>query len=218
MTKLNDNLSQYFIDVFKRWFIQLRFPNFKENTFSLNKIIKKEIPNNWKIVKLIDEFEIYQPETISNSLFDDTADFYVYGGGGHIGNYTKYNHKNSEVILSCRGSCGNVYFTQPYSWITGNAMVVTPRNNNYLKYYIYGYLKVFGVNKCLTGSVQKQITREDLGELQFIMPDEETIRIFGIFATSIMNKIISIRNENNKLKKLRDELLPLLMNGQVTIK
>ena len=55
--------------------------------------------------------------------------FSVYGAGGYIGNYDKYNHEDYEVIISCRGNCGKKAITMPKSWITSNAMVVKPKKN-----------------------------------------------------------------------------------------
>ena len=123
--------------IFQYWFVQFKFPLHNEIKFSFNSIVKKQIPSNWKVEKITEKFKVYQPETISNQLFNDNDEYYVYGAGGHIGNYLNFNHLKSEVIISCRGSCGNIYFTKPKSWITGNAMVITPKINQNLDIYIW---------------------------------------------------------------------------------
>ena len=182
-----------------------------------NNKLKMYIPKGWQVESIIKYFDVYQPETISNNLFNEKSKYHVYGGGGFIGKYSRYNHKESEVIISCRGSCGNIYYTSPESWITGNAMVVKPKTNHVSRYFIFEFLKKFGVEKYLTGSVQKQLTRENLSLLNIIVPNIDTLIDYNSKVEPLFSRMISIRQENEQLINIRNNLLPLLMNGQVTI-
>lgn len=222
--QINDNLQQLITIIYDYYFSQFNFPdkNNKPYKDSGNKLewsekLKMLIPQGWKVESIVNHFDIYQPETISNKKFDNTASYKVYGGGGLIGKYHQYNHEESEVIISCRGSCGNVYYTSPKSWITGNAMVIHPLSDILSKYFIYEFLKKFGVDKYLTGSVQKQLTRENLSLLNVFIPDKNTLTEFNLLVEPLFDKIIVIREETKSLIKTRDNLLPLLINGQVTI-
>ena len=115
----------------------------------------------WKEVRLGEIGEVYQPETISQSLLTEKG-FKVYGANGVIGYYSKYNHENEQIAVVCRGStCGLVNFTEAKSWITGNAMVINLDGNpNYSKLFVYEYLKNDNLNYLITGSGQPQITSE----------------------------------------------------------
>ena len=115
----------------------------------------------WKEVKLGEIGEVYQPETISQSLLTEKG-FKVYGANGVIGYYSRYNHENEQIAVVCRGStCGLVNFTEAKSWITGNAMVINLDGNpNYSKLFVYEYLKNDNLNYLITGSGQPQITSE----------------------------------------------------------
>ena len=115
----------------------------------------------WKEVRLGEIGEVYQPETISQSLLTEKG-FKVYGANGVIGYYSKYNHENEQIAVGCRGStCGLVNFTEAKSWITGNAMVINLDGNpNYSKLFVYEYLKNDNLNYLITGSGQPQITSE----------------------------------------------------------
>lgn len=206
------------------WFTQFDFPNDYGRPYKLLggqmvwcEQLKRNIPKNWYTKSIIDLAQIYQPKTISNDLFNDTYPHYVYGGGGLIGKYNEYNHINEEVIISCRGNCGNIFFTMPYSWITGNAMVVSPLNKDISKYYLYQYLKSYGVNKYISGSVQKQLTRENLSVMPIIVPPKSLLDKFDVLAKDIHLQQQQITEQNTYLANLRDWLLPMLMNGQVTI-
>ena len=115
----------------------------------------------WKEVRLGEIGEVYQPETISQSLLTEKG-FKVYGANGVIGYYSRYNHENEQIAVVCRGStCGLVNFTEAKSWITGNAMVINLDGNpNYSKLFVYEYLKNDNINYLITGSGQPQITSE----------------------------------------------------------
>lgn len=82
-------------------------------------------------ITLQDIADIYQPQTIAST--DLTEDGYlVYGANGIIGKYHSFNHEKEQICITCRGNtCGTVNFTEPKSWITGNAMVIN--TDNYAK-------------------------------------------------------------------------------------
>ena len=220
---INDNLAQQVNALYDYWFTQFDFPDENNKPYRSsggqmvwNELLKKEIPIGWSVKPIIEFSHIYQPQTISNSLFNEEYPYYVYGGGGLIGKYNKYNHAESEIIISCRGNCGNVLISMPNSWITGNAMVVHP-DETVTKRYLYEFLRSYGVEKYISGSVQKQLTRENISIMPIIVPPKPILNKFDAVASRITAKQQSLFAENQELMRLRNWILPLLMNGQATI-
>ena len=130
-------------------------------------ILKKEICNKLmssltNFIKLKEIAKIYQPETINTNLFCNDGEFYVYGANGIIGKYSKYNHLNSQICITCRGAtCGNVHLTHEKSWITGNAMIINVDDNQKInKYFLFYFLSNFNFSSIKSGSGQPQITRK----------------------------------------------------------
>ena len=223
--QINNNLEQQAMSLYDYWFTQYNFPDIDSKPYKLNggiliynNILKRNIPKDWIVAPISEHTNIYQPQTISNELFNETYNYEVYGGGGLIGRYFEYNHKESEVIISCRGNCGNFYFTSPKSWITGNAMVVNPKDKNLSKYYLYHYFMRYGVKQYLSGSVQKQLTRENLSIMNIVIPPKNILEAFDKIIKPIFDEILNHKLEITKLNRLKNWLLPLLMNGQATIK
>ncbi len=110
--------------------------------------------------------------------------YLVFGANGVIGRYDKFNHEESELLITCRGAtCGSVNVSEPKSWITGNAMVVRSRNGSidrrFLEYLFRGGIDV---SKAITGAAQPQITRTNLEPLEISYPNNlaEQQRIVGI--------------------------------------
>ena len=119
---------------------------------------------------------IYQPKTIPSTELLEDGKYPVYGANGIIGSYDKYNHTDSELLLTCRGgSCGEINVSVPFSWINGNAMVIKPKSSNldvnFLKYVLSDWVDIQSV---ITGSAQPQITGRYLRHLLIPVPSLET--------------------------------------------
>lgn len=54
-------------------------------------------------------------------------------------------------------------------------------------------------------------------ESKIVIPNKEQLNMFFELSDSIDNKIQNLLKQNQELLALRDFLLPLLMNGQVTV-
>ncbi|MDB4827792.1 restriction endonuclease subunit S [Candidatus Pelagibacter sp.] len=125
----------------------------------------------WKISTLGDICKMYQPQTLSKKKMNDNGKFFVYGANGVIGKYDKYNHSEPQLIVGCRGTCGSVNITRPFSWISSNAMVIQPDTNKVsLKYMEYIFKGGIDLSKVITGSAQPQITRQSLYSIKFSYP------------------------------------------------
>lgn len=125
----------------------------------------------WKIKKLGEVCEVYQPKTISGDMLVKNGDYLVYGANGIIGRYNEYNHTDSEILLTCRGAtCGSINVSRPYSWINGNAMVIKPLDASIIKSFLKLYLKSVNWSNVITGAAQPQITRQSLAPLPIPIP------------------------------------------------
>ena len=210
--------------IFNYWFMQFEFPNakgfsYKSNggSFEWSEEIGLNIPTGWKVMKLGECCEIYQPEIISGSDIELQGNHRVYGSNGVIGYYTKYNHEESEIAVSCRGECGNVYRTLPRSWITGNAMVIKPKLDYLDKEFLFHSLRNMNLKNIVTGSVQGQITRGNIENLSILVPPIDTFRQYGNISSNVVNSLQNIFYQNENLQSLKSRILPLLMKGLATL-
>ncbi|WP_158657031.1 restriction endonuclease subunit S [Helicobacter aurati] len=129
----------------------------------------------YELVRLESICKMYQPKTITSKEILDKGKYKVYGANGVIGFYDDFNHKDSEVAMTCRGAtCGTLNYTEPESWITGNAMIITPLNNlEVLKKFLFYILPLANIKNVITGSAQPQITRANLSQLKIPLPPLE---------------------------------------------
>ena len=67
------------------------------------------------------------------------------------------------------------------------------------------------------GATQQSVNNDDLDAIKIPVPPQDILRKFALEINPIFNKICILQKENQELYAQREYLLPLLMNGQVTI-
>ncbi|MEX2409904.1 MAG: restriction endonuclease subunit S [Candidatus Paceibacterota bacterium] len=157
----------------------------------------KSLPKNWKREKLVDICEIYQSKTISGKEIKKKGSYVVFGANGKIGYYRKYNHLESQVLVTCRGAtCGTVNMSNPKSWITGNAMVIKPKEQGVLKKFLFYILKGLNLSAVITGSAQPQITKGAISSFKILFPP-----------SSEQNKIVKVLDSIQKAVDTQNDLI-----------
>jgi type I restriction enzyme S subunit len=219
------------------WFVQFDFPMSAAQATALgkphltghpyrasggkmiyNETLKREIPEGWEASTLGELYELYQPKTITESELNPDGKYLVYGANGIVGRYDSFNHADSMVALTCRGStCGTLTQTLPNSWITGNAMVMKPRADAMCIDFTINQARRAGIHSIITGSGQPQITRANLEGLKVIRPDLTVLTQYRDVCSPGRFQRLLLTTQNQELTQLRDWLLPMLMNGQVTV-
>ena len=135
---------------------------------------KVKIESKWEVVRLGEICNLYQPKTITSQEIQSNGRYKVFGANGVIGYYDEYNHEDAEIAVTCRGAtCGTINYTEPKSWITGNAMVVKPHNKTIDKRFLFHLLSFSDLSETITGTAQPQITRTTLEPYQIPLPPKE---------------------------------------------
>jgi type I restriction enzyme S subunit len=120
------------------------------------------LPADWQVVRLGEVAKMKQGKVLPTNRFTERG-YPVFGANGQIGWYTEFTHEDSEVLVTCRGAtCGRINMTPPRSFVTNNAMVLTPKTASLLKPYLAYSLMYFSVETAVTGTGQPQITKATL--------------------------------------------------------
>lgn len=174
--------------------------------------------DSWPKKRLGEIATLYQPETISQSIFTEGG-YPVFGANGVIGSFSRYNHENPQITISCRGNCGTVNKTPPQSWITGNAMVVSieGRQNIYFD-FIYHLLKSKDFSSIVTGSGQPQIVRGPLADFEISMPSgvDEQIAIASILS-DMDTELATLEARREKACQLKQGMMQELLTGRTRL-
>jgi len=158
--------------------------------------------SKFDLIELSEVCDLYQPQTISSSEFKEDGLYKVFGANGVIGYYDKYNHEDAEVLITCRGAtCGTINFSEPKSWITGNAMVAKPIDDRINKKFLFYLLRSTDFTSVITGAAQPQITRASLSPLKIPLPPLAN-------QLEIVLKIEQYEKINNGAKQIVENYLP----------
>jgi type I restriction enzyme S subunit len=171
-----------------------------------------EVPEGWQISTLGEVCSPKQHPTIQKTKF--TSEGYpVYGANGQIGFFSDYTHGERTLAITCRGAtCGTINVVPPKSYITGNAMALDSLDESAVAFdFLNHYLRHFGVDACITGSAQPQITRSSLLPVELALPPlNEQHRIAEILASvdaSIQTTQVVIEQAERVKRGLMEELL-----------
>jgi type I restriction enzyme, S subunit len=126
--------------------------------------------------------------------------------------------KKNDILISTVGSIGEIsMFLIDKGTIAQN--VVALRAMHISPFYLYGYLKYFqdDIKEFDIGSVQPSIKVTQFTNINFVQPDNETLKLFDSKVQTLANKIVSNYVQIQTLTTLRDALLPKLMSGEMRI-
>jgi type I restriction enzyme, S subunit len=177
----------------------------------------------WRTVSLGELCRIYQPKTIATKDLVEDGEYVVFGANGIIGRYDKFNHEDSEVTVTCRGAtCGTVNVTTPKAWITGNAMVCSPKDGSISKSLLALLLKSVDFTSVITGTAQPQITRTTLSPVGLLVPPREIQRHLVSLLEEQLSRLENALDIAGQLEKRvadqRRSLLHSAFKGQFTAK
>ena len=179
----------------------------------------ESIPINWAVCNLFDVCKPTQWKTITINQLQPTG-YPVYGANGIIGYYENYNHEDPTVLIACRGNCGEIHISKPFSYVNGNAMALDELSDKLNIKYVSYYLKNFDFSKIISGSVQQQITQIGLKNLNLkIAPIREQNRIvekIEMLFSEIDAGVESLSKAKTQLERYRQSLLKHAFEGKLT--
>ena len=133
---------------------------------------------------------------------------------GLYGFTNKANIEGHSITVAARGTIGYCERRlMPFVPII-RLLAITPKEDGA---YIYLHQVIRGMKFKKNGSVQQQLTVPEISFIEIPYPHSSVLHEYNKVASSIVEMIERNISENEILTKQRDELLPLLMNGQATV-
>ena len=241
---LNDNLEAMAKQLYDYWFVQFDFPNeegkpYKSNGGAMvwNEKLKREIPQGWTGAKIKDVAQIYSggTPTSTNSEYYDGGDI-PWINSGELNNpiitsttnyITEEGLNNSSaklypqdtVLVALYGATAGKVSLLSFEACSNQAVCgVIPQNKimtTYIRYYLSSLYEHFITLS--SGSARDNISQDTIKNTILPIPQGKILKEFSDAVAPIISKIIANQKEMENLTKQRDELLPLLMNGQATV-
>ena len=241
---LNDNLEQQLMLLYDYWFIQFDFPDNNGNPYQIsggkmvwNDTLRRNIPENWKVQSVISNClsSVIKPgvKIFNTKTYLATAD--VKGTSISTGTIVDYDGResranmqpsiNSVWFAKMKNSIKHLCLNKEMQPIISSSILSTGfcglQCNEISFEYIASYVSnaYFEIHKDMLahGATQEAVNNDDLAGVHIIIPEDTVLRAYHEATQAIYAQISKNICENQELVKLRDWLLPMLMNGQATI-
>ena len=127
---------------------------------------------------------------------------------------------DGDILFSWSATLEVMYWFGGDAGLNQHIFKVVPQTG-YSKEYVYHQFSAYVINFVKMAEARKttmgHITTDHLDQSRIVLPPSELLQKFSEIVAPIHKKIGQCRKENRELTKLRDWLLPMLMNGQVTV-
>lgn len=231
--KINAELEQMAKTLYDYWFVQFDFPDANGKPYKssggamvYNEDLKRKIPKDWRVEDIRSFSNILDSKRVplSSKQRESRKGVFPYHGATEIMDYIDdYIFDGEYILLAEDGSVmndkgfPNLQYVKGQFWVNNHAHVLQAKELIHNE-FLYRTLQYVPVVRMMTGSVQMKINQENLMSTMILIPSEQILETFSKFASPARDQIFETTVENQKLAELRDWLLPMLMNGQITVK
>lgn len=231
-TRICTELEAMAKTLYDYWFTQFDFPNAEGKPYRSsggemvwNDQLKREIPKGWQVSSIGSVTRNYDSKRVPLSQSERDimkGGIPYYGATGIMDYVNRHIFDGQYVLIAEDGSVmdvkGNpiVQMIWGKTWVNNHAHVLQGCNG-YSNELLYLLLQHIPVVKIMTGSIQKKINQDNLNSYNIPQIPDPISQAFYEIVKPMFEKIQSLQDENDELTKLRDWLLPVLMNGQATV-
>ncbi len=242
--QINARLEEMAKTLYDYWFVQFDFPDANGKPYKssggemvFDETLKREIPKGWE-VKSLGEIAL----TSSGGTPTSTVQEYYKGGNipwvnsGELNNnfivytdnfITQTGMDNSSaklvseksILLAMYGATAGKTSLISFKTTTNQAICsILPKDMNY-RVYIKSYLDnmYLYLVQLSSGSARDNLSQDKIKRLHLVIPESGILEIFSNVTEDFYKKIENNLKQNHHLTQLRDFLLPMLMNGQVSV-
>lgn len=224
--KLLEEAAQRF---YKEWFIDLRFPGYKETT------TVGGIPCDWKN-DTIDSFTdllsgfAFKSQTFNNSgRYKIVTIKNVQNGQFDSQNVSRIDEippklpshcylADGDILLSLTGNVGRVCMVIGNDFLLNQRVAKLQSKYKAFTYCLFKSNDMYILmNNLANGAAQQNLSPVRTGKIAVRIPSEELLLKFEDMTLKFINKIIALNKQNNLLLQARDRLLPKLMSGELEV-
>lgn len=238
--KTNAELEAMAKTLYDYWFVQFDFPDANGKPYKSsggkmvwNEALKREIPEGWEVKTLysiadyinglacqkfrpVNETDNFLPvikiREMNDGITSNTEKI-------RANIPEKYIIDDGDILFSWSATLDVKIWTQGKGGLNQHIFKVTSSKypKTFYYYELLNYLQHFKMMAELRKTTMGHITINHLKSSFISIPPLSLIYKLDEMLVPMLNKIISNQKQNQQLAQLRDWLLPMLMNGQVTV-
>ena len=234
--QINDNLAKLAKTIYDYWFVQFDFPDENGKPYKssggkmvYNEVLKREIPQGWEVDNIFNVASIQYGFPFSTEFFNenkigvpvirirDIKDNQISNFSTEEKIDSKYIIKKGEILIGMDGNFHINYWANDNCYLNQRVVKIQgiELSNIYLKEQIEPYIKTR--EKSISRTTVGHLSDKDLRSINIIIPNNLIMIKINSFYNNTLNKFIENLQQIQHLQSLRDWLLPMLMNGQVSV-
>ena len=244
LSSINDNLWQAISTIYDYWFTQFDFPNaygkpYRTSAGELvwNDKIKRAIPSGWTVTSIISNplTQVIKPGVDVFETKEYLATAEVTGTSIASGSTVDYENRegranmqpvvNSVWFAKMKNSIKHLFLNKEMAPIIDSTILSTGFCGLQCSEKSFEYVASFVSNPRFEiikdilahGATQEAVNNDDMESIAFVIPSDEILEQYHTATKGMFAQISKNICENRELIKVRDWLLPMLMNGQATI-
>ena len=222
------------------WFTQFDFPNAEgkpyrssDGVMEWNQQLKREIPKGWNVGNLYaiadpinglacqkhrpkeneKALPVVKIKEMHEGITEETELV-------SVNIPEKHKIFDGDILFSWSATLEVMYWFGGDAGLNQHIFKVVPING-FLKEYVYHQFSAYVINFVKMAEARKttmgHITSDHLEQSRIVLPPSEIVQAFSEIVEPIHERIGQCQKENRELIKLRNWLLPMLMNGQATV-
>ena len=235
--RINKELEAMAKQIYDYWFVQFDFPDEKGKAYKssggkmvYNSTLKREIPAGWEDGVLSDVANITMGQSPDGTSYNENGEGTIFYQGStdfgirfpSVRMYTTAPTRfasKGDILMSVRAPVGDTNIANTDCCIGRGLSAINSKIGSISHlYHIIRDLKAKFDIVNAAGTTFGAITKDELFNLTIVKPDGDILKKYEAICSPLFDKQMKIGYEIDRLTHLRDSLLPMLMNGQVTIK
>ena len=197
-----------------------------------NAELKREIPEGWELKTLLDIATFVNDLACQKFRPKENEDSYrvikIREMGTGFTENSEFVSKNipekvvlynGDILFSWSATLDVKIWTGGTGALNQHIFKITSKDfpKSYYYFELLNYLQHFKMQAELRKTTMGHITQDHLRQSRITIPPSDLINKLDKILKPILEKKVKLEEENQELASLRDWLLPMLMNGQVSV-
>lgn len=243
--KINRELESMAKTLYDYWFVQFDFPDANGRPYKssggkmvYNAELKREIPEGWEVKPINTKVKIGSGFPFNSDDYSDTGKYKIITIKNVQEGYLETSSvdyvsflpnnisafcilKEGDILMSLTGNVGRMCFVDQSNLLLNQRVGKLLGEKDFVTYAYFFFKRPENqkrLEKIAGGSSQANLSPIDAVKDKFPIPTASVLNNFTQLVNPLLNQILIKNQENQHLTSLRDWLLPMLMNGQVTVK
>lgn len=196
-------------EIYKEWFVRLRFPNYKNTEFV------DGLPNGWENVYFRDFIKLNRGFDLPDDKIT-AGEYPVIASTSIKAFHHEYKVEAPCVVTGRSGSLGSVQYINKKSWPLNTSLYVKDFKGN-SAVFAYYYLKNRNLETFNSGAGVPTLNQNHLHGLKLILPPKSVQKHFDKIIIPMFDEIEVLSQKNQLLQQTRDLLLPRLISGKLNV-